>query len=360
MTLPRIPLFALSSFAMILASGCSSSVESTTSGATSGGATSSAGAGGASTGSMTGSGGGGSGGDSFDGGAPLTTIDSGIGPIKAMSGFEDTQCVTVSLKNADGAFVRRFRADLGTGSHHMIVYKSNATSESPTPTPCQGFSGLLSGEHPIFIAQQAKAELVFPNDENGVPVGLEIAKNQMVRIELHLINTSSAPLDVIGKLYADTVPLATKVIPSDLAFWGTKSISIPAHQKWDTGVKFQKALANSKMFALTTHQHHLGTRMRVWYADNASDVNDTPLADGQNWSDPPLELFTPVVDFPPDGAKKTSTKGLAFKCEWDNPSASNVSFGEGFNDEMCFLWQYYYPSQGFQLCVDGFCKTVTK
>jgi hypothetical protein len=35
-----------------------------------------------------------------------------------------------------------------------------------------------------------------------------------------------------------------------------------------------------------------------------------------------------------------------------------VKFGESFNDEMCFLWQYYYPSQGFQLCVDGFCKKV--
>jgi hypothetical protein len=35
-----------------------------------------------------------------------------------------------------------------------------------------------------------------------------------------------------------------------------------------------------------------------------------------------------------------------------------VKFGEGFNDEMCFLVQYYYPSQGFHICLDSFCTTT--
>jgi hypothetical protein len=189
-------------------------------------------------------------------------------------------------------------------------------------------------------------------------VALEIEANQMVRLELHLINTGSAPIDVTGKLYVDTVPLATNVVKSDLAFWGTKQINIPANGAWDTGVKFQKALADTRTFALTTHQHQLGTRMRVWYAKDASDINGAPVADGQNWSDPPLELFTPALKFPDSGDGKKSSMGLAFKCEWKNPTATDVHFGEGFNDEMCFLWQYYYPSKGFQLCVDGFCKSV--
>jgi hypothetical protein len=356
MSLSRAPRLAFSSLALIFAAGCSSSVD-TTSGTTTGGTTSAGagGAGGAQTGSTTTSG---SGGDTFDGGAPLATIESGIGPIAAGSGEEHTQCITMNLKNAEGAFVRRFRADLGIGSHHMVVYKSNATSESTVPQDCQGFSGLLAGEHPIFIAQQAKAELDFPTDENGVPVALEIEQNQMVRLELHFINTTSQPIDVTGKLFVDTVPLTTKVVKSDLAFWGTQQISIPANGVGDTGVKFQNALAASKTFALTTHQHHLGTRMRIWYAKDASDVSAAPVADGQNWSDPPLELFTPALDFPDSGNGKTSSMGLAFRCEWKNTTANQVNFGEGFNDEMCFLWQYYYPSQGFQLCVDGFCKKV--
>ena len=352
MSFPHAPIFAFTSFAMIFGAGCSSGVE-TTPGTTSGGTTGAGGAGGAPTGATSGTGG-----SMFDAGAPFATIEEGIGPIKTASGQEYTQCITVNLKNAEGAFVRRFRADLGTGSHHMIVYKSNASAESPVAEDCQGFSGLLSGEHPIFIAQQAKAELNFPSDENGVPVALEIAANQMVRLELHFINTNAQPLDVSAKLFVDTVPLTTTVVKSDLAFWGTQQINIPANSLGDTGVRYQKALANTKTFALTTHQHHLGTAMKVWYAAGINDPNQKLVADGKNWSDPPLELFSPALDFPDNGNGKVSSMGLAYQCLWKNTTATDVKFGEGFNDEMCFLWQYYYPSQGFQLCVDGLCKKV--
>ena len=54
--------------------------------------------------------------------------------------------------------------------------------------------------------------------------------------------------------------------------------------------------------------------------------------------------------------RATSTKGLAFECKWNNTTPNTVMFGESFNDEMCFVWQYYYPSQGFALCVNGFCN----
>ena len=356
MSFPRARFFAFTSIAMFFGAGCSSSVDTTpsTTGTTTGGTTT-AGAGGAG-GATTSTGG--TGGDTFDGGAPLATIVQGIGPITAGSGEEHTQCITVSLKNAEGAYVRRFRADLGLGSHHMIVYKSNATTESTAPQDCQGFSGLLSGEHPIFIAQQAKAQLDFPSDETGVPVALEIAANQMVRLELHFINTTVQPLDVTAKLFVDTVPLGTTVVKSDLAFWGTQQIKIPANGMGDTGVRYQVALANTKTFALTTHQHHLGTEMKVWYAAGSADPSPKMVADGKNWSDPPLELFTPALDFPDNGNGKISSKGLAYQCQWNNPTATDVKFGESFNDEMCFLWQYYYPSQGFQLCIDGLCKKV--
>lgn len=344
-------LVSLSTLALAVAA-CSSTAA--TSDGSGGGSTAAAGtttgAGGGETGS------GGSGG-MFDPGGDVTTIESGVGPIDVASGVEKTQCVTIRLDNAEGGFVRRFRAELTQGSHHMIVYRSSATQESPTPVDCQGFSGLLSGSHPIFIAQQADAELVFPKDENGVPVGFQIDAHQMVRIELHYINTTPDPIQVAGKVHIDTVPLSTNVVKSDLAFWGTKNFTIPANGTADTGVRFQAALPDTKVFALTTHQHQLGTRMRVWYASDANDTS-TPVADSTNWSDPPIELFSPALDFPADPNGTKSTKGFAYECEWKNPTPNDVKFGEGFNDEMCFLWHYYYPSQGFQLCIDGFCPNL--
>lgn len=294
----------------------------------------------------------------FDAGGTITTTARSIGPITAQAGMENTQCVTVNLNNPEGAYVRRVRADISAGSHHLVVYTSSETVEDPVPKDCQPFSGILNGEHPIFIAQQPLAQLVFPTDENGTPVGFEIPPYQMVKIEMHYINTTNYPLEVVGKSSFDTVPLSTMVTKSDLAFWGTTQINIPPNSMGDTGVLFQQALAATKTFALTTHQHVRGTEMLVWYGDSADDPNKILVADGKEWDNPTLELFATPLDFPANGGNTLSTKGLAFECKWNNPTPDTVTFGEGFNDEMCFLWHYYFPSQGFQICLDGFCTTT--
>jgi hypothetical protein len=294
----------------------------------------------------------------FDAGAKVTTTARSMGPLTAIAGMENTQCVTVNLNNPEGAYVRRVRADLSTGSHHMIVYTSAKTEEEPEPKNCLPFSGILGGEHPIFIAQQPHSELIFPTDETDTPVGFEIPPYQMVKIEMHYINTSNFNLEVMGKVSFDTVPLSTKVTKSDLAFWGTTQIDIPPNSMGDTGVLFQKALAGTKTFALTTHQHHLGTQMLVWYGEGANDPNKMMVADAKNWADPPVELFPEPLDFPTNGGDQYSTKGFAFQCKWNNTTPNPVTFGEGYNDEMCFIWHYYFPSQGFHGCVNGACNNI--
>jgi len=343
------PILALS--ALLLVTGCSTSVATTsTGGATTSSSSSGAGAGGSSP--TTSSSSSGAGGGSFDAGGALTTYTTGIGPIMLGPGVEEVNCITIPLGNAEGGFVRRFRANLSEGSHHMIVYTTN-DPENATPTPCQSLGGILDGEHPVFIAQQPMAELVFPNDENNVPVGFEIAPNQMLRIEFHTINTTQATLMVTGTAYMDAIPLSTTVTQSNIAFWGTENINIPAYSTFQTPVDFQAALPGTKSFAVTTHQHHLGTEMKIWYGSGATDTTDV-VADGTNWANPPLVMLDPPLSY-----AAGSGMGLSYQCTWNNTTASAVTFGESFNDEMCFLWHYYYPSQGFQICSEGLCK-ITK
>lgn len=348
MLLSRVAYFTLGTLLLAGLAGCGDTPEATGSSSGSG----------ASSGSGSGSGGGtstttsSSSGD-FDAGGTVNTIEKDMGPIKAQAGMENTQCVTVNLNNAEGGFVRRFRAELGSGSHHMVVYTSTATTESPVPVDCQPLNGIFKGEHPIFIAQQAKADLVFPTDEAGKPVGFEIQPHQMVKLEMHYIDTTPMPIDVTGKIFLDTIPLSADVTKSDIAFLGTKNFGpIAPHSTGTTNVRFQQALPGTHSFALTTHQHQYGTEMQVWYAKDVKDTTNR-VADGKNWSDPPLELLTPSLAFPGSNGEQ----GFAYQCDWNNTSNQDVTFGEFFNNEMCFLWHYYYPSQGFQMCLDGGCKT---
>jgi hypothetical protein len=54
--------------------------------------------------------------------------------------------------------------------------------------------------------------------------------------------------------------------------------------------------------------------------------------------------------FAPNEFHVPSGGGFDFTCKYFNTNASAVKFGESANDEMCFFWAYYYPSQGAHVC----------
>lgn len=297
-----------------------------------------AGAGGESMTGGPGGGGAGGGGTAGSGGAEpgTTTLKAQAGPLTIPPGEEAVKCVTVGLGNEQSVFVRRFRTKLHEGSHHMIVYTTDQPPNAD-PVPCQSFG--VGGGSAIFIAQQPESELTLPTDPSGVPVGLELHPHQSLVIEIHYINATSAPLDVLGVVELDVLPVTSEVIKSGFLFQGAFGIpTIPAQSEADTGVLFEQAIPGTNVFALTTHQHKLGTRMQVWYADDVSDLS-TPIADSTSWHDPPLELYDPPLHFPAGGSK-----GFAYQCHWVNPTPQPVSGGLGADDEMCFFWSYYYPA----------------
>lgn len=344
----RLFFACASTFLVACGSTASQDATSTTGSASSAATTGSGGASSASTTSTTGSGGSGSG---SGGGPATTTLTTGIGPIPVKVGEEHVKCITVGLNNPNPVLVRKFRTTLQEGSHHMIVYLAPGATPSPTLEDCQSFAGVLEGQHPIFIAEQASTELDFPIAADGTPVTLQLDAMQTLRIELHYFDTGTTDLMVGGSVDIDVLEDSSqKVTLSDLAFWGTENIKIPPNSDYDTGVLFQQALPGTKTFAVTTHQHHLGTDMRIWYANNASDTSDL-VDESMNWANPTLAQPSPALDFPAG-----SGKGLAYECHWVNNTPNEVDFGESVNNEMCFLWHYYYPSQGFQFCIDGFCE----
>ncbi len=103
-------------------------------------------------------------------------------------------------------------------------------------------------------------------------------------------------------------------------------------------------LSGVKFFAMTGHEHQLGTNVQVAtataYDDPGKMVYDIP---GWLWSEPKTEVFETPFTVPDSG-------GFQFTCSWNNTSDDQVSFGESANAEMCFFWAYYYPSQGARVC----------
>lgn len=269
------------------------------------------------------------------------------GPVLTVnSGEEDTVCIDVRLGNADTIYVKGIRAHLSEGSHHIIFYKSARTVPSPEPEPCTPFidvETLSSSGAPLFIAQQRETQIDFPP---GVALALEA--DQMVRIEIHYINVGHRPINVQGTIDLVLDPSSPDSITrADLMFWGTTRISIPPRSK-DTARFFGLVPAGPReplsVFGITSHTHQLGELATIERTDD-EDVPGEILHTSTSWAEPPLDMFDPPLVF--DG-----NDGLLLTCQYANTTNEWISFGEGFNNEMCFLWAYYYPSRGLLMAFD--------
>lgn len=276
---------------------------------------------------------------------PLAT--GSIGPIPVAGGEDKTVCINKRLENADDILATRLVADLAPGSHHMIVYRSSETAENLTPFDCKPFESLLLGsDAPLLLVNAKHVDFSFP-----AGVGLKIAAHQMVRIEAHYVNASKSSIDGSGTFSIQGKKLtdAGDYQLADFSFWGTRKFKIAPKSHATTGPQFQAGIAGTKGFALTTHQHSLGTQVDVWLSSKPGDVPATPLLTETNWAAPKLV----PIDVSFDG-----TNGYTYECQWDNPTDQTVIFGEsGLTNEMCFLLTYYYPSHGFDICYDGACKS---
>lgn len=285
------------------------------------------------------------------GDGPGPNADAGVGPLaaaielRAQPGDEETVCISMRLDNPERVWVREIRTQINAGSHHMIIYRTTEAEESLTPEPCTPFVGDVFSfdvSAPLFIAQQAEAALTYPEG-----TALPLQPNQMIRIEFHYINYFPDPKDLLGEVeFVEHEGDTSELQAVDMIFWGTTDIEIDPRSSGEASMYHRVDGPNSlhpdpiQIFGLTSHTHQWGTRATLERTTGLDALEGELLHESLDWSEPPLDLFDPPLTF--DG-----TDGLRLVCEYMNGSDQTVTFGEGFNDEMCFLWAYYFPSRGF-------------
>jgi hypothetical protein len=292
---------------------------------------------------------GGSGGGGAD--APALTGDKFSvtwGPVSVAPGVESTQCIWVRLKNTSEIKVHQLHDVLSTSSHHLIVYKDDHdTTEQTTPMPCQPFTGALNASGmiaPMAITQKKDDQITLPDS-----VAYTLGAGQMIKLEMHYINTSDTTANATATVDFYVADPATIKYEAAVLFTGSPDINIPAGQMFTLHQFFEVPsyldLSQSHIFAITGHEHHLGTNVQVNVAPSKTGPM-TPVYAPQPfvWSEPVTQTSTPGFSVPVGG-------GLDFTCSWNNTGSTAVKFGESANNEMCFFWAYYYPSQGSRVCV---------
>ncbi len=274
--------------------------------------------------------------------APAVTL--AFPPTVIAAGVEDTQCVTMRLGNAAALHVGSVHNVLGDASHHLIVYAVNDTVEERTPFKCHPFTDTLDPTKgaPLMVTQKKDDLLTLPEG-----VAYSIAANQMIRLEMHFINASAAPKTVSATTTMTPISDDDFRDEAGFLFIGNPDIKLPPKSTGTLGPSFFQVpyeLSGVKFFAMTGHEHQLGTNVQVamstTYSDPGKMVYDVP---NWTWSEPKTEFFQEPFTVPDDG-------GFTFTCSWNNTTDQQVGFGESANNEMCFFWAYYYPSKGARVC----------
>ncbi|HEX4352936.1 MAG TPA: hypothetical protein VHZ95_08485 [Polyangiales bacterium] len=301
-------------------------------------------------GSPAADGGGGSpaadGGSSADAGAqetPNTGTGSATGDGKSLSaiidmhaipgGGQDHQCVIVELPNTQAVWVNDLHATLSTGSHHLIV--DRRSSDSALQTAAASCPPSMGGDDTrLLIAQQHDTRVTLPS---GVAYRLEA--HQRIYLQLHYINMSSAAEDIQGRVDLTLADAASGTpIEAQSLFTGALSIDVAPHSPGSVTSFLKPADSAGKVrhvFALTSHTHSLGVRATIERVASANAPASTPIHQSLDWSEPPLTLFAPPLDF-------NGSDGLRLTCDYQNDTDSTVMFGTDFSDEMCFMWMYYF------------------
>lgn len=291
------------------------------------------------------------GGDAGKPDAPPLTGDKyalSFGPLTVAPGEEGTKCIWVRLSNTAPIKVHQLHNVLSSSSHHLIVYKDDMdTAEQTTPVDCTPFTGALNTTGaiaPIMITQKADDALTLPGG-----VAYTLAANQMIKIEMHYLNATDQPVDATATVELYAADEASIQHEANILFIGSPDISIAPGQtttlKQFFTVPSYVDLSQANIFALTGHTHHFGTDMQVRTAPSKTGPMTSVYAPSPfDWSEPETTMHDPGFAIPAGG-------GFEFECTWTNTSAQQVGFGESANDEMCFFWAYYYPSQGSKLCL---------
>lgn len=285
-------------------------------------------------------------------GPPLTGERYAVefGPITVAPGDEQTRCLNVRLSNTAAIKVHQMRNLLSAGSHHLIVYKNDdpSTVESTEPYECSPFTGALNLNGmvaPVMITQKAEDALTLPDK-----VAYTFSPNQMIRIEMHYINTRDQPLEVRATSEFYAVPESEIEHEANILFIGTPDIDIAAGETKDIQAYFSPMRANldltgTKFFAITGHTHQYGLNVTVATAPTSGGARTSVYAPTPfEWSEPETTVHKPEFTVPTGG-------GFDIKCSYRNTSGDRVQFGESANEEMCFFWAYYYPSKGSHVCI---------
>lgn len=274
-----------------------------------------------------------SGGSTGAGGSTAVPPDSYVfetGAFDVAPGEEKYMCYTATVDQAMA--IDQFTYDAVDGVHHLVLVNPYV-KEQEGPFECDVL--FKQTWLPVFANGTGSADVHTPTGS-----GFKIGQGQQLLVQLHLLNTTAAPLHGTARLvmHKNSDP---NVISAGIYGFGTQVFTLPPQQK--TTITNDCAIDKDvQVFAGFPHMHKLGQSMTFWTGPDTNSLTKQFSVD--SWSFGEQAIYPMKLDLP----KGTMTR---LSCAYDNDTAATVGFGEHTSDEMCYFVTFIAPWDTLDGCV---------
>ncbi|MCC6336290.1 MAG: hypothetical protein IT380_20175 [Myxococcales bacterium] len=248
---------------------------------------------------------------------------------------DDYRCFLVDPQLASAKQVVGYDIQPGVRAevHHVIIYLVNRTDavaeDAKDSTPgWQCFGGAeVSTSGALGAWAPGSGAVIYP-----AGTGIRVGTNQVLAMQVHY--NTQAGVRVPDQTSVKLQYAAGSVTNAYLLPLVADGFDIPPQS---IGYSFTDSFTNPvplslKVWGLLPHMHQLGKRITI------RGANDECLVDIPRW-----DFHWQQQYFRPTPHTVGASQALTMRCEWDNPGMTNVTWGEGTTDEMCFAFIYATP-----------------
>jgi hypothetical protein len=220
--------------------------------------------------------------------------------------------------------------DLTKGSHHMFAF----VMPNEQLSLFDGLSDCPGGgtEFHEYLTTAASPHMSTAYADG---IGRYFDAANGLRMNVHLFNSTSEPVDAFIKLTVKTVDPGRLKYKAASIFLNYLGLKVPPGVSTQTGSYVLPT--DIWLLGAASHMHRLGTHFE------AKTDDGTMLYQTDEWAEPAPARFDPPL------ALTTGTR-IDWSCEYANDTGTTITFGDSaVKNEMCIFPGEFYNEQGEQL-----------
>ena len=243
------------------------------------------------------------------------------------AGQADTyKCVRFTVPT--DTYITNIVAQAPAGTHHTVlsIAGTNGTAGPDGETDCNvGTLGMVM----LYASGVGTDALDFP-----AGVGIKVAAGQQIHLNLHLFNATDQAISGDSAILVKSQSTPPPTL-AEMVFAGSQFFQIPKNSTNVDIVGGCTASTPYTLFAVWPHMHKAAKHQKVElkHGTTITMLHDADFA------------FTEQKYYPKSPTiAVASGDQVKVTCRYDNPTNSDIFFGDSSNAEMCFSGLYRYPA----------------